>query len=141
MLNEVGMKSLFVALVFAALTGCAPETVADLRNKHAGKLTFEIEKNYQPVYRSIIERARSCFEGAAIAAQEIVQGDLYTDLRSGNVSVAMQSIGGVNNYLTIDITALSDNSTKVETYYAYSGQLRTAQVIEKWVRDGSNECR
>jgi hypothetical protein len=122
------------------LSACAPATIQGLKAQHAGKLAFEIDQNYQSVYRSIVTQARTCYQAGMITAQMIVQGDLYTDIRSGNVTVALHGGLGIDTYLTIDITAIGDNKTSVQTYYATDTWHNGAGAVERWVKNKSTEC-
>lgn len=134
------MARVIMALAVALLAGCAPATVGALRTQSAGKQVFEVDTNYQAVYRTIIERARSCFQAGMITAQMMVQGDLYTDIRSGTISVALHGGLGVDTYLAIDVSAIGENRARVETYYAMNVHETNARAVEEWVRTGSAEC-
>jgi len=135
--RRIEMKYLVLSLCFVA--GCAPSTVQGLREKHHGRVVFEVQENYQPVYRKIVANARDRFQAGLITAQMIVQGDLYTDIQSGNVTVALHGGWpvGVDTYMTIDIEALSENQTRVTTYYALDTWRKDAKLVEEWVRGKS----
>jgi len=134
-------KSVAIAL-FVMLAGCAPATVQGLREQHAGKLVFEVDENYQSVYRKIITPARNCWQSAWIGSHTTAQGDLYTDTRSGSVSfTSVNALAGVSTYLTIDVKALSENRTLVMSYYALEGWKDSAKVVERWVKQNSMECK
>jgi reverse gyrase len=132
------MKNCLAALVFA-IAGCA-NTAQELRDDPSAKIAFDIERNYQPVYRAILERARRCFQFGMITAQMVVQGDLYHDIKSGNVTIALHGGLGVATYVTTDIKAISDTQTRVETFVLLSGYLSTARAVEEWAHERSTEC-
>lgn len=137
--SENRMKNTIVVLFLCFVAGCAHSTAQGLREKHHGKIIFEVQENYQPVYRKIVTHARERFQGGLITAQMIVQGDLYTDIQSGNVTVALHSGWpvGVDTYMTIDIEALSENQTGITTYYAFGTWRKHAKLVEEWVRGKS----
>lgn len=143
--NRGFFETLFWLILFASIFylffGCAPSTVQGLRDDPAGKISFEVDQNYQDVYRKILTPARDCYQTGLITAQQVVQGDLFTDTRRGNVTVAMHGGAGVATYLTIDIAALSDMKTKVTAYYAFQNSERNARAIELWVKNNSTACR
>ena len=66
------------------LSGCA-STVSDLKADHVVKVV-QIEGNYQVAYRNIATMARECLTGAAWGAHWGVDGDLYTDIGTGEVT-------------------------------------------------------
>ena len=111
-----------------------------LRDKPAGSAQFEVGQNYQQVYRTVITNARKCWQGGIINGQMTVTGDLYTDTKSGEVTVALHSIGNVDTYLGIDIKATADDRTQVKTFYGVSTWAGGTAAIESWVRTGSTTC-
>lgn len=130
-----------IAFAAALLAGCAPPTLQGLRENPAGTTRFEVGQNYQQVYRTVIANARKCYQGSAgPMAQNVVTGDLYTDIRSGEISVALHGAAGVDTYLGIDIKALADDRTEVRTYYRPSTWASSAAGVESMLRGGS-ECR
>lgn len=135
------MRASVAAILLVMLAGCAPATVQGLREQHAGKLVFEVEENYQSVYRKVITPARNCWQAGLITAQMVVQGEMYTDIRQGNVTVALHGGFGIDTYLTIDVAALSDSKTRVTTYYAFENSTGSAKAVEFWVKQNSTECK
>ena len=135
------MKKLLLVFILVLSIGCAPATIQGLRDNPAGKLIFEVDQNYQKVYRIILNKARNQWQAGMITAQRVVQGDLYTDIESGNITVALHWVFGIDTYLTIDIKALPDTRTKVSTYYSLSTWKSGAELVEQWVKNGSTECR
>jgi hypothetical protein len=115
--------------------------VQALRQEAAGKYTYQFDSNYQQVYRTIVDRARACWQTGMITAQMVVQGDLYTDIRSGTISVALHGGFGVDTYLAIDIVAIGDARTVVHAYYAAQSWEPGARAVKAWVTGTSQECR
>lgn len=143
--NRGCLESLFwlglIGIALFWLFGCAPATVQGLRENHAGKITFDVDENYQSVYRKVLTPARDCWQSGLITAQMVVQGDLYTDTWRGNVTVALHSGAGVDTYFTVDVEALSEAKTRVTVYHAFRNQERAAQAVELWVKQNSKLCR
>lgn len=132
-------RFLAAAAVAITLSGCAPATVQQLREQPKGQLTFQVAQNYQAVYRTILRSARKCHQGGLIAAQMVVQGDLYSDLQTGEVVVALHGAAGVDTHLGIDIKAVADNVTEVKVYSAFSN-LATSRAVQAWVEKNSDAC-
>jgi hypothetical protein len=130
-------------LIFAFIgSGCAPSTVQGLRENHSGRTEFEVQQNYQPVYRTILEQSRTCRQGFHGFVPTYVQGDLYHDTRRGNISVAQHNaIYGILTWLAIDVSALDDNTTRVVAYYTNDHWAPAAQAVEQWVRNDFKGCR
>jgi hypothetical protein len=47
-------------LFLVLLAGCAPATTGALREEASGSKVFEVEQNYQAVYRAVVGQARRC---------------------------------------------------------------------------------
>jgi len=122
-----------LAAAAAFLSACAPATVEGLRQEHAAHRTFEIDRNYQTVYRAILDQTRKCFAGG-----RVVEGDLYTDRKSGHVALVM--FGDREVLMAADIVAQGDGRSKVDVYAAPRSWAWIAGRVEEWVRDGSTDC-
>jgi hypothetical protein len=136
------MKILLLAcLLLAPVLGCAPTTAQGLRNNHAGIVSFEVDENYQSVYRKIITRARNCYQGVGLLGMNnTVQGDLYPDLQSGTISCAHHNpMYGINTFIVIDIR-VNQSKTKIVYYCFNSAWCKNAKVIEGWVTQNSEKC-
>lgn len=123
----------------AALAGCAPATMQELRLKPGGEANFQSPQNYQAVYRTILSNARRCYQAGMITAQMIVQGDLYTDTQTGEVTVALHGGLGVSTYLGVDIKSIGNDVTEVKIFSS-SSNLAAAKAIRAWVETKSDSC-
>ena len=124
-----------------AIVACAPATIEGLRNNHANRYTFQVNENYQPVYRKILSAARKCYQTGLITAQMVVQGDLYHDIRKGNVTVALHGGLGVDTHMAIDISSLDHEKTEIVVFNAISTWNSAAQAVREWVEENSIACR
>lgn len=138
------MNRIKTALTVAAmaalviLAGCAPATMQGLREQGTHE-SFEVDQNYQAVYRTVIANARKCWQAGMITAQMMVTGDLYTDIQSAEVTAALHGAAGVDTYLGIDIKALGEARTKVTTFHSATWG-KAAQAVEQWFTKGHSEC-
>ena len=135
------MRSLlpvFILSLCLVVTGCAPTSQA-LRENPKNSYEFLAEENYQSVYRKILPVARKCYQGGLITAQMVVQDELYHDIKSGSVSVALHGAFGVETYLTIDVLGLNNSRTKISVFTSRNWKAVGDAVIE-WVEDGSTKC-
>lgn len=135
------MKTMFVILIALSSVACAPATIEGLRKDHANSYTFEVGENYQPIYRKILSTARKCYQTGMITAQMVVQGDLYHDIKSGNVTVALHGGFGVDTHMTIDISALNDEKTRIVVFNAISTWNSAGRAVREWVEENSTQCR
>ena len=134
------MKNFAMAIALTAvLAGCAPATMQELRRKPGGEAKFQSPENYQLVYRTILNNARRCYQTGLVTAQMIVQGDLYTDIKTGEVTVALHGGLGVSTYLGIDIRAIGDEMTEVKIFSS-SSNLAAARAVRAWVDKKSEGC-
>ena len=104
------------------------------------RYSFTVQENYQPVYRKILAQERKCYQTGMITAQMVVQGDLYHDTKSGEITVALHGGAGVNTYQVIDIEAIDDMRTKVVGYYAVGPVEKYGRILKEWVLEDSKEC-
>jgi hypothetical protein len=132
------MSAVAVAL---ALTGCAPATIEGVRQAPAGHETLVLEQGYQQAYRTVVTNARRCYQTGMITAQMVVTGDLYSDTQSGQITVALHGAVGVDTYLGVDIKALSDQRSQVDSYVSLSSWKPALGVVKRWLTEGSTECK
>lgn len=135
------MRSLLIIASMLILSACAPATLQGLRASPEGDIKIRIDEAYQPVYRKILSNARRCYQGGLITAQMVVQGDLYTDTQSAEITVALHGAAGINTYLGVDINALDEKTTTVHIFYALPTWKASAIAIEKWVKNNSSDCQ
>jgi len=134
------MKIIVTICITLFIVACAPATIEGLRKNHANSYTFEVNENYQPVYRKILSVARKCYQGGMLTAQMMVQGDLYHDIKSGNVTIALHGGLGVDTHITIDVSALKKEKTKIVVFNAISTWNSAAQAVREWAEESSTEC-
>lgn len=130
---------LFVALV--TLTSCAPSTAAGVRALgETRQFTFTAPQNYQAVYRKVLDQSRTCWQGGLITAQMMVNGDLYTDIKSGTITVALSGGLGVDVYQVIDISLVNENESLIKAYFPRGQVANYGKMLKQWVLDNSTSC-
>lgn len=134
------MRGAFFLAACIVTSGCAPATISKLRENPGSVYEFKVAQNYQPAYRTVTENARACWQTGLITAQMVVQSDLFTDIRKGQVSVALHGGLGVNTYLAVDIDAISDTESMVRIY-AYNGPwARYSERVRQWLDGTGGKC-
>lgn len=137
------MKNPLAIFVLAiALVGCAPATLEGVRKMGPDRsYAFTAAQNYQQVYRTVLDQARKCYQTGMITAQMVVQGDLYHDIKSGTISVALHGGLGVDTYQVIDISETGENETKIVGHYSLGSVQSYGSLLESWVLAGNKECQ
>lgn len=134
-------RSALLSLAVLATTGCAPATLQELRSRaEPPDAEFTTNQPYQAVYRTISEMSRKCFQGGLFTGQMVVQSDLYTDIKTGQVSVALHGGFGVDTYLGTDIAALSEQTTGVKVYAGIRTWKFKVPQVQRWVETGDRSC-
>ena len=128
----------FVAVV--VLAGCAPATIEGVRQAPAGHETLVLDQPYQQVYRTVVTNARRCYQTGMVTAQMVVTGDLYTDTQTGQVTVALHGGLGVDTYMGVDIKALDDKRSQVDTFVSLSTWTRALPMVKRWLTQGDTPC-
>lgn len=134
------MKVLATALALASLTACAPATLTKLKEESTHVVEFRVAQNYQPVYRTVTENARACWQLGMITAQMVVQSDLFTDIRKGQVTVALHGGLGVSTYLGVDIDAISETESLVRVYANDGSWATRGERVRKWLDGTGGKC-
>ena len=127
-------------VVLFLLTACAPSTVKALKDDPSGRISFDVPLNYQGVYRTVLERAQTCYTSGLITAYTTAQGNLYSDIKEGDVSIETHGGLGISVYAAINIKSVSENETRVTTFYASSTWKNTPDIVANWIKNNSNEC-
>lgn len=136
------MRTTALLLAILMLYGCAPTTAIGVREMGAERrVAFEAPANYQAVYRKVLDQSRKCWQSGMVTAQMVVTGDLYTDIRSGTITVAMHGALGVDTYQVIDISALDDTRSKVVGHYAAGPVEQFGHALRQWVLADATDCR
>lgn len=87
------------------------------------------------------ENTRGCYQhGAGAMANQVVTADLYSETRSAEITVGLYGVGDPQIYLIVEIKALSDDRTQVQTAYAFSSWTSSAAGVEGMLRGGT-DCR
>ena len=131
------MKYAAVALLCLALSGCS--SLNDVRNSD-NQYTFDVNDNYQKVYRNIQEISKQCWEGTAITADYVVDTQLYSELGTAEVAWKLVGIAMPVYYLDIEIKRVSSNKSHVVVHRASYVHAYSEQVVKQWAKGEMNTC-
>jgi hypothetical protein len=134
MLSGFRVPAMMAALLASWwLSGCAPSSVADLREKPHSKYSFEVPADYATVYERIVLRARQryVFTGAA-TLQPGVSAGLFSESQSATVTLWNSGGIGIRYLVRAEIHAVSPARTRVELYAARNSDGPEALLWAGW---------
>lgn len=112
------------------LSGCSM-TMEDARQPE-NKATFTFDKDYQVVYRIIMENSRRCAESASM------RGHLFPDTRRAAIDHAPQDLVAY----TMDLESIGEGKTKLVLYTQFETQRKLLSLrLPAWINDGKTNCR
>lgn len=106
-------KILMACVIPLVLSACSPMTVREIREQSAPE-SFIVQKTYQSAYRALLEEMRRCFQIGMITAAYMVQGDLYHDIRKGEISVTLVGALGPMPMLLVDIQEAGPDAARID---------------------------
>lgn len=101
--------------------------------------TFEVDKNYQAVYRHILEQGRACTK-PQFTAKMVVNGELLTDIKAADISIVLMGLFSNNHYLKIRVDALEENKSRIQVSNKLPRWNDLARAVKGWVVDESTQC-
>lgn len=134
------MKNLLPILLAAMLTACAASTPQQAREMGPERrYTFEVDADYQTVYRRIVDVARSCYQGNLITANMVVNADLYPDTKRGAISVGLHGIA-TSIYQVIDVHGIDATHAEVVAIFPMGPVEKQGRKVRAWASGSGTEC-
>lgn len=139
------VKRLVTLIAAIVLTGCA-YSMSELKTE-SKNLTGKIEsdKNYQEVYRTLLNMSKECLEHTSLSSEVTISGDLYHDIREGQIRQRLSGGGILIATSAIDIKALEDKRTEVTLYtvksnwYGFGIITPGIDDVARWI-NGDRNC-
>lgn len=132
------MKRRGMTLALAILAGCSPTTRDLEESSTAVRQDKTYSESYQEVYRRLYTTATAC-QSLGGSAEFRVDGQLYSELGFGEITMSMLSIYGSNFYWKARV----DRSDKGSRLSVVSGNTlakkRTLSDVIRWA-DGETAC-
>lgn len=101
----------FAFLVCVLTSGCI--STADELKQTAEKNSFDVPRDYQAVFRDVRAYSKRCLEGGTAVARLAIDGQLYTDIRSGEIDISMRGIAVTRYLYSIEITSTGPSASRV----------------------------
>lgn len=125
----------FVFLFSHSSYGAPPSTTPPYNLKYE----FYSDKNYQYVYRLILNNADACSKQGVIS-KRIAEGQLYNELNSGDIAISLIAPFGKYTHIRVNVkTFLNKTKTTVKNDYEAWDEL--AKVIKDWVTNETTSCQ
>ena len=138
MRNRPNPRIALSLIVGSLLWGCATKPPS-LGEQPSGVSIFNVEENYEVVFRRITQQARQCYEPRG----RIIRDTIFRQEQRAEVTISISYDGFVRKLFTAEISAESPLSTQVNTYYSYSppGAWRDgAYAIQRWASSDAFFC-
>ena len=105
------MKNIaFILICFFLLSSCGAKTKHDLIAEAKLHDEYEVNDNYQSIYKRTVDKLNECTEGLS----QYIQRDLYTELGEGEMF--FPGAGGDGYAFLVQIKKTGDNQSSVKTY-------------------------
>jgi hypothetical protein len=115
------------------LGGCAPASVADLREKARGTYSFEVPANYAAVYDRIVQRTRQRYVFTARPTlQPGVSADISAESQSATITLWDSGGIGIRYLVRAEIRAIDPTRTRMDLYAARKADNREALLWAAW---------
>jgi hypothetical protein len=134
------MKTLALVFFAIALTGCASNTISELKSD-VGNFdgSFETENNYQVVYRNLRNMYRNCLEQAPGGTPVTTEGEIDIGIQEGQIRQRMIAQGVFLNMSVIDVNGITDTKSKVtlnsvKGWLTIGTDLPAITDVERWTK-------
>jgi hypothetical protein len=100
---------------------------------------FYSDKNYQYIYRLILNNSDACTKQGVIS-KSISEGQLYTDIKKADVTISLHAPFGKYPHIRVNIESEQER-TKVVVTNDFETWDELARVIQEWVTNETTFCR
>jgi len=133
------MKQYFIPILlpvflFACSTnGVPPKPLYNLQYE------FSSDKNYQAVYRTILNNTLSCTK-YDLLSKSVAEGQIYQELNAADITIFQNAVLGKYPHILVSIETEKDK-TRVIVKNDFETWDELARVIQDWVIDGTTSCK
>lgn len=136
------MQKLTFIIACVFLAPCALGEIKAQKKNSANSIEFNVEENYQRVYKNLLEKMHEC-KGEAWVGESTryrIKNELYDEHKKGQITFFVFNAGKQIYYIHIKIDAIGDNKTKAKAYVYYSTQEDYLPLISQWTLGGNSGC-
>jgi hypothetical protein len=131
------LSALIVLCLSVASCGTGSTNTQPQRNYHL-EYSFDTTKNYQEVYRTIMNGVNSCARSLG-ASTTIAEGQLFTHLSAADIVIQQQSLLGKYPHINVHIDSKGETTTVNIKNDLHSWD-DFAKVIKYWITDNLQPC-
>jgi hypothetical protein len=95
---------------------------------------------YENAYRVVVSESRRCFEKLLPGASVTVRADLYSESKSGEVSVAGATLDSSITELLFDIRAIDSSTSEVRLIYRKQSSQSVERALRAWLEGNTTVC-
>ena len=125
--------SLLLSLLSCSSKSVQPQAPYNL------KYEFYSEKNYQRIYRTILNNADFCMKHVGLS-KSMAEGQLFSDIKAADISIMQQSFLGKYPHIRVNIE-VDKNKTKVIVSNDFESWDELAKAIQGWIINETSFCR
>lgn len=103
------------------------------------RYSFDVDADYQTVYRRIVDVERRCYQGSMITANMMVNADLYTEMKRGEISVGLYGVIA-QIHQVVDVSGLEDGRTSVTAIYPMGPVEKQGEKLRAWATGSATDC-
>lgn len=134
-------KILYASVIGFLLSGCAASSFNEMkRDSGVTKESFQINQNYQALYKYGLEKSKECYDFGLITAAYITDGQLYTELKEAEITNYM--MGGLGRQMRFGATlkAISNNDTNLTIYIYGAYAKENIDILKKQLTGECKNC-
>lgn len=120
-------------LILVCISGCGPQTVADLRSRPHGIHSFEVPADCGTAYDRIVRRARERYRIIPMAPhQPGISAKLLPSGQSAAITLWDAGRIEMRYILSADLRQIDPSRTQVDIYCATKADRKEARLWELW---------
>jgi ribosome-associated translation inhibitor RaiA len=131
MAQKIYLKSIFMIVAASMIYGCTTTTHETIKNSAKGKVTVEIDENYESVYRRLGRNFSACYTDMQVH----ISKENYPSQQQAEITVSA-------NYgliWLVEINSLESQKTRVKGYFD-SALLDHTHFLYGWLNGKRSGC-
>ena len=131
-------KHIILILLLSTLLSCSSNSTPP-KPPYNLKYEFYSDKNYQYIYRLVLNNADSCSK-QGVVSKSISEGQLFTEIKAADVTISLHAPFGKYPHIRVKIETEGER-VKVVVTNDFETWDELARVIQDWVINETTFCR
>ena len=131
-------KHIILILLLGSLCACSSNGTPPKPPYHL-KYEFYSDKNYQYIYRLVLNNADSCTK-QGVVSKSITEGQLFTEIKVADVTISLHAPFGKYPHIRVKVETEGER-VKVVVTNDFEKWDELAKVIQDWVINETTFCR